>query len=285
MDGDETTMESLRPSAAAATAAWAARVRASKQQVERLRETAEPADFYGPMARRFAQDPRRTGDACLARLQELAGADETWLDIGAGGGRFSLPLALRVRHLHAVDPSPSMLAVLREGMAAHGIANVSLYEREWPMDQPPAVDVALMAHVGYDIEDFGAFLDAAEASAGRCVVVMRAAVNARASHVLWPQVHGEERQPYPMLQELLVLLLARGVVPEVTLVDRGSWGYVSREQLVDSARRLLGLEPGSAKDRALVTLVAEQATERDGQWELDWTPMPDGIVTWTTERL
>lgn len=277
-------MEPLRPSVAAASAAWAARVRASKEQAKRLREVAEPADFYGPMARRFAQDPRRSGDACLARLSELAGTDETWLDIGAGGGRFSLPLALRVRHVHAVDPSPSMLAVLREGMAAHGIANVSLYEREWPMDQPPAADVALMAHVGYDIETFGAFLDAAEASAKRCVVVMRAAVNARASHILWPQIHGEARQPYPMLQELLVLLVARGVVPEVTLVDRGSWGYVSREQLIDSARRLLGLEPGSAKDRALATLVAEQATERDGQWELDWTPMPDGIVTWTRDR-
>jgi len=284
MDADETMVGPLRPSAAAVTAAWAARVRAAKEQAERLREVAEPADFYGPMARRFAQDPRRTGDACLTRLQELAERDETWLDIGAGGGRFSLPLALRVRHVHAVDPSPSMLAVLREGMAAHGIANISLYEREWPMDQPPTVDVALMAHVGYDIEAFGTFLDAAEASAGRCVVVMRAAVNARASHVLWPQVHGEARQPYPMLQELLVLLVARGVVPEVTLVDRGSWGYVSRQQLVDSARRLLGLEPGSAKDRVLETLVAEQATERDGQWELDWTPMPDGIVTWTTER-
>jgi hypothetical protein len=152
------------------------------------------------------------------------------------------------------------------------------------MDQPPMVDVALMAHVGYDIEDFGAFLDAAEAVAGRCVVVMRAAVNARASQILWPQIHGEPRQAYPMLQELLVLLVARGAVPEVTLVDRGSWGYVSREQLLESAQRLLGLAPGSAKDRLLATLVAEQATERDGQWELDWSPMPDGIVTWTTTR-
>jgi hypothetical protein len=87
-----------------------------------------------------------------------------------------------------------------------------------------------------------------------------------------------------MLQELLVLLVARGVVPEVSLVDRGSWGYVSREQLLVSSRRLLGLEPGSEKDRTLAALVAAQATERNGQWELDWSPMPDGIVTWTTDR-
>ncbi len=204
----------LRPTATQAADAWAERVRAGRAQVERLREVDEPADFYGPMAARFGQDPQRTDDEALAVLRSMARPAETWLDVGAGGGRYALPLALTVRRVLAVDPSPSMLDVLRAGMDRYGIANVDVFQGTWPMaGQELHADVALMAHVGYDIETFGAFLDAVEAAAERCVVIMRGSVGGRASHLLWPEIHREARVPYPMLSELLVLLVARGVTP------------------------------------------------------------------------
>lgn len=272
----------LRPTAAAAAEAWAARVRAGREQTARLREIDEPSDFYGPMASRFGQDPRRRGDAALDALRSMTTADQTWLDLGAGGGRYALPLALEVARVHAVEPSPSMIEVLRQGMLEHGIDNVEVHAREWPMggEAPPA-DVALMAHVGYDIEGFGRFLDAAEQAAQRCVVIMRTDGAGRASHALWPEIHGEPRVAYPMLPELLVLLVARGVTPAVTLVDRATWGYHSRDQLLEALRRLLWLRPGSAKDRHLVRLLGERASERDGLWDVDWTPLQDGVVSWT----
>ena len=273
----------LRPTPAAAAEAWAARVRAGREQVARLRQIEEPADFYGPMASRFGQDPRRRGDAALEVLRSMASPAQSWLDIGAGGGRYALPLALQVARVHAVEPSPSMVAVLRRGLAEHGIQNVEVHASPWPMDSgAPAGDVALLAHVGYDIEGFGRFLDAAEQAAGRCVTIMRAAGAGRASHVLWPEIHGEPRVAYPMLPELLVLLVARGATPAVTLVDRGNWGYDSPEQLFEAIRRMLWLRPGSEKDRRLERLVKERATQREGAWEVDWSPMQDGVVTWAT---
>ena len=63
---------------------------------------------------------------------QLARADDTWLDIGAGGGRYALPLARSVREVVAVDPSAAMLEVLRDGMREHGIANVRVVEGRWP---------------------------------------------------------------------------------------------------------------------------------------------------------
>ena len=272
----------LRPTAEVAAEAWAARVRAGREQIERLRELEQPDDFYGPWARRFGQDPHRTQDAALDVLRSMARADQTWLDIGAGGGRYALPLALLVRRVVAIDPSPAMLAVLREGMASHDIRNIAVSQGYWPVEPRPTAEIALMAHVGYDIEGFAAFLDAAEAAAARCVVVMRASGAARASHALWPEVHGEPRADYPMLPELLTLLVARGTTPEVRLVQRGDWGFDSREQLIDASRRLLWVEPDGAKGGLVERLVLERATERDGQWEYDWTPMPDGIVSWST---
>lgn len=264
----------------AAAEAWAQQVRSGRDQLARLREVDEPADFYGPMAQRFALDPHRTDDEALEVLRALARADDTWLDIGAGGGRYALPLALAVRRVIALEPSGAMLGVLRAGIAEHGISNVEIVEDEWPPRRSIQADVALLAHVGYDIEAFGVFLDAAEQSADRCVAIMRTSGAARLNAVLFPEIHGEPRQAYPMLPELVDLLAARAVEAEVTLVDRGAWGFGSPEQVLEAARRLLYLRPGSEKDQRLLRLVAERATERDGRWDIDWSSMQDGVVTW-----
>ena len=109
---------------------------------------------------------------------------------------------------------------------------------------------------------------------------MRTSGAARINEVLWPAIHGESRQAYPMLPELLELLADRAVSPDVSYVERGSWGFDSLEQLLAAARRLLYLQEGSAKDHELQRLIAERATERNGHWEVDWTPMQDGIVRW-----
>lgn len=270
----------LRPDPDAAAAAWAARVRAGREQIERLRELDEADDMYGPWAKRFGQDPRRTGDQALEILRSMARTEDTWVDIGAGGGRYALPLALEVKRVLAVDPSPSMLEVLREGMDQHDIGNIEVIEGSWPVEPLPGVDVALMAHVGYDVEAFASLLDAAEMAAGRCVVIMRTDASARASHALWPEVHGEARVDYPMLSELLTLLVARGTVPEVTLVERSGLSFQSREQLIDATMRLLWVRPDSEKGRQAQQLIRARATERDGQWEYEWAPTLDGVVSW-----
>jgi hypothetical protein len=72
-------------------------VRANREQAERVREDTEGTDFYAPIAQVFRADPRRTDEPALDRLLGLARPEDTWLDIGAGGGRYALPVALRVR--------------------------------------------------------------------------------------------------------------------------------------------------------------------------------------------
>ena len=134
---------------AATEAAWGARVRAHHEQSARVRETPEGGDFYAPVSRLFVADPRRTDDEVLNHLLALAHPSDTWLDIGAGAGRYALPLALRVREVIALDPSPGMLAALHEQAIEHGIANVRAIEGRWPVDPTlgpaPTADVTLIA--------------------------------------------------------------------------------------------------------------------------------------------
>ena len=227
---------SLIPSAEEAAAAWADRVRADRAQVERYREEPERSDFYAPIAANFKADPRRDNDPVLNALLELVQPGETWLDIGAGGGRLALPLALKAKEVIALDASKGMLEILRECMSEYSVPNVRVIESRWPAAKAPHADVALISAVGNDIEEMGAFLDAMEASAGRlCVAIQPSRPPASYAYPFWPRVHGVERIALPSLPELLALLLARGRIFNVRLFPRATMSFDSFE----AAQRML----------------------------------------------
>jgi SAM-dependent methyltransferase len=263
-------------------AAWAARVRANREQVERCREVPEGHDFYAPVARNFAADPRRRGEPSLEALRALVRPDDVLLDVGAGGGRYALPLALVVREVVALDPSAGMLEVLRRTAAEHGVGNVRVVQARWPVADPPTADVALIAHVGHDVEQIGPFLDALEAASRRlCVAVMFERPPPAALDALWPEVHGQPRASLPSLPELLALLEARRRRTELRLVEREPAAPSSFEELLNRARRLLWTRPDGAKDRRLAELLERRARRPDGRYALPSDPGRIGVVTWT----
>jgi SAM-dependent methyltransferase len=280
----------LRPSAAEAIGAWASRVRAERDQTDRAREVPDAADFYAPTSHRFRFRPDAALDAVGQALEGLARPAETWLDVGAGGGRYALPIARLVAGVTAIDPSPSMLTILREGVDALGLTNVRSVEARWPIpgwETDPAVlepyraDVALMAHVGYDIEVIGPFLDAFEAATRRlCIAVMGEGAMTTVGRLYWERIHGEPRVPLPALPDLVTLLMARGRLPEVRLVDREPPTHAHAEDLHDRARRQLWLRPGSPRDVVLGELLAADAVEHDGVLMLPEDRARIGIVTW-----
>lgn len=274
-------MTSLRPGYDEALADWAGRVRANREQAERFREESAGSDFYAPIASAFRADPRRTDDPALDALIEIASNEDTWLDIGAGAGRYALPLALKAREVIALDPSSGMLKQLREGMEEHGVSNIRVVEGRWPMDNAPRADVALIAHVGYDIDDIGPFLEAMEASADRlCVAVLLARSPAAAAAPIWERVHGEPRAQLPALPEFLSLLLARGRLFEVRLSERPPMMYPSPEMALAFLRQQLFVHPGSEKDQRIQALVEQLSAEPGGGVRLSSEAVPLGVVSW-----
>lgn len=270
--------------------AWAERVRANREQAERVREV--PAgDFYAPVSALFVADPRRTGEPTLEALRSMARRDETWLDIGAGAGRYALPLALIVKRVIAVEPSPGMRRALRTGVAEHGMANVRVVAGAWPtaldlVGRAPAADVALIAHVGYDIEEIGPFLDAMEtATRDRCVAVLTDRSPASVADPFWPVVHGEARVPLPALPELLEALHARGRETDVVMVERAGRSFESVDALTAFLRRQLFIAEGGERDQAFGSAIPDRIAFRDGGWTLADRPAGEiGIVTWRPHR-
>jgi SAM-dependent methyltransferase len=268
--------------------AWAERVRANRDQVDQIRELPD-RDFYAPVSSLFVADPRRRDEEALDALISLASPDDRWLDIGAGAGRYALPLALRVKEVIAVEPSASMRNALRTGKEEHGIANLRIVAGAWPeilaeMGEPPIADVALIAHVGYDIGQIGPFLDAMERATARlCVAVLTDRSPASVADPFWPLVHGMERVPLPALPELSELLRARGRTTEIQRVERAPRTFDSFDNLATFLRRQLWITEDGDKEQRFREALSLMARERDDDgWTLATPPVGlIGVLTWS----
>ena len=294
VEGSNPDVDTPADLATALEAGWAARVRANREQVERIREVPDGQDFYAPVRSLFRADPGRTDDPLLRALLDLVRPGETWLDVGAGAGRFALPLARALDEsggeVVALDVSPSMLDALREIAEDNAIENVRTIELRWPPDPRSAgefeADVSLIAHVGYDVEEIGPFLDALEAASRRlCVAVVFERAPASAADPFWPPVHGEARVPLPGLPELVELLEARGTRPDVARVAVEPRRFDSRDVLAGFARRQLWIDPDGPKEARFQAALDEWTEEDATGWTIRGRGLSDvGIVTWRPAR-
>jgi CTP:molybdopterin cytidylyltransferase MocA/SAM-dependent methyltransferase len=292
VQGDNPDVDTPADLARAAELIWADRVRRNREQVDRFREAPDGPDFYASVSSIFRDDPDRAGDPVLDALRGHVRPGDTWLDIGAGAGRYALPLARVVQEVFALDPSAAMLEALRESSGEHGISNVVPINARWPdvLEQDPSlggrlpVDVALIAHVGYDVDAIGPFLDAMERAARReCLAVLMERSPAMLAEPFWPPLHGESRIALPALPAFVDLLRARGRDPDVTILEsnRRRWG--SRDDVEAYVRRQTWVAPGTDKDGRLQALIDEWLVPtEDGGVDLSVVePLRVGLVAWT----
>lgn len=160
---DDAAVEQLAERWRAALAAWAP---SPGTPPERSRPPAVAE--YAARLDLAAQAPDRP---LFQRAAEALEPPGSVLDVGAGAGAASVPLADRTTALTAVDVDDRMLAeVSRRGREA-GMA-VTTVQGRWPEVSPDVVDVDVVvcAHVLYNVADVACFVDALTARARRRVV-------------------------------------------------------------------------------------------------------------------
>ncbi|WP_225734753.1 MULTISPECIES: class I SAM-dependent methyltransferase [Tepidiforma] len=206
-------MVTLRPTPEKALAAYAAQVAANRAYIHSIEGPPRPGQDYWA-ARAAAFRPGRMPVPELGALLALAEPGDTWLDIGAGGGRFAVPLAEHVARVIAIEPSPSMREQLAGAAQEAGRTNIEIVDMAWPPDPgaaAPEGDVALAANVLYAIEDVGGFIAAMERHARRtCAVVVFDRAPSTPVPAIWHELWGSEFRELPALRELLAVLLAMG---------------------------------------------------------------------------
>ena len=267
-----------------ATRRWKQMVEAEHAQSEaRMGGVSPPEDRWTPYAGQFKADPARAGDALVDRLLEQAAPHQTLLDVGAGGGRLALPLALRCRRVVAVEPSPSMGAVLRQQAAESSISNVSWVQARWEEAEVEPADLVLCAHVLYVVADVEPFVRKLEAHArDRALVVLFQSPPQSQVYPLWERIHGEARLPLPSLPEFRQVLAQLGIDAEIDLLPpQPARGFDDEAQALELLARRLYLEPGSAKMAALESMLPGLLEERNGSLVIRGSsPLTPGLVSW-----
>lgn len=226
-----------------------------------------PADLY----RRGRQaDAGSPPSPTARRVLALLPPGGSVLDVGAGTGRTSLPLAALGHPVTAVERNPAMAQGLREEAGAAG-AEVRVVEASWPESATAAGlhDVALCSHVVYDVPDLAPFLQALH-DASRVAVVLEAGDRHPWANLIpyYRALHGLDRPDGPtggLLAE--VVAEAVGVEPEVERwISPARMRFADVQELVGFyCRRLLA---PAARAAEVADLLAPDVVERDGWFSL-----------------
>ena len=202
-------------------------MRANIEQMEHLREAvlASGADFWTGRTAAFRPGVRESPE--LAAIEALGRPDDTWLDIGAGGGRFAVPLSARVARVVAIAPSSARRDTLREAARQAGNDRIEVLDLRWPPADDdttvPVADITFAANVLYDIAELRAFLDAMEPHARRtCVAIVADRAPSTPHADVWQALYGEPLCALPALPELLAVLGALGRRVDVQNVPGGA---------------------------------------------------------------
>jgi SAM-dependent methyltransferase len=239
------------------------------QLVERRRaevgERAASEDPWALPATRFAARPASPPDAFLGFLEPWLGPRRTLIDVGAGTGRLSAPLAARLDWVTAVEPSQGM-----RDRIPHA-DNMTVIASAWLDAEPAPADLVICAHVLYEVPEPVPFIEKLEASAReRVFVVLRDTGHLHPAEVYAGPRLGRE----PGLRDCFLLLRQLGVAPDVAVFRYpANHRFESLDQAAAECRQALGTLWDDHEGRAWL----EQNLRRDEDGTLVH-PGADGIA-------
>lgn len=261
-------------------ARWRAQVRARLGETARLRVRAGyPRDLWTrPRARRYARavPVARRPDPLLARL--LGEDARTYLDLGAGTGRYALALARAGREVVAVEPSAGMRSQLRS--SARGDARIRIVPAPWPVPGLSG-EVAFASHVLFLVEDADGFIRAmSETATRRCYLLLAALHSDAITDPLWRHFHGVPRRPSPTYLDAADLVREQGLRPHVTLAPPPPPPrYPSLAQAVTTYRESLALPDDAPTQRELRAVLRSWLVRQGGALQAPAAPRP-AIIDW-----
>ncbi|MBI4588948.1 MAG: class I SAM-dependent methyltransferase [Candidatus Rokubacteria bacterium] len=218
----------------------------------------------------------------LEVIRPLLDECESVLDVGAGCGALTIPLAERLRRVTALEPSSAMAKALAEEARARGLRNITIVEGAWGDVALPRHDLVLCAHVGELLRPDSPFLREVSAVCRRGVALVRDAGGSDDKFFfkeLYPILLG---RPYggPCEHEETVEGLARlGVQPTVSLIDyRSDQPFDDLEEACDFWMEYMALRDEGVRE-FLRNFLAERLVA-DGPGLLAPYPKRAAVIWW-----
>jgi len=271
-----------------AAARWRRLVTDRLEEMERLSPGlgSLSGDFWEGRADRYAasMSPADTvGDPFLRRLRRVTHPSTTAIDVGAGTGRFALPLAPGVAHVTAIDPSEAMLTVLARDAAQLGVRNLTTIHATWEDAGTPGADVVFSAFVLTLVPDARSFVIKLDAAARHHVFLYLGSYCGDAIiDPLWRHFHGTPRAPGPSYLDALAVLHEVGIAPEVKLVEIANRRrFATIDTAVEHYREALLLADTPEIRRELEALLSTWLLGRAGALRSPLRTLPAAIIRWS----
>jgi SAM-dependent methyltransferase len=197
------------------------------------------------------------------------------LDIGSGPGTLAVPLAGRVDHVTAIEPSEGMVEVMEEYARRKCVSNIDILKKRWE-----DVDVEVDLDRKYDIvtacyslgvpDITAAIMSMCRASSGSCHIFWFAGATdwERIQSDLWPILHQNTYKPGPKADILYNALYSMGIYPDMRSYEIHS---ARKFDTIDSAVRELKERYGAdsqEKEDLLADYLLENKTNKRGEVEI-----------------
>jgi 2-polyprenyl-3-methyl-5-hydroxy-6-metoxy-1,4-benzoquinol methylase len=238
-------------------------------------------EFKEGVKRRWSK-PDSSRDFILSQISSEA----TVLDIGAGVGAWSAILARKAKNVTAVEPSQSMINVMRDSLAEEGIANVTIVQGSWPDVRVEPHDYSLCSHSMYGYPDLAAFVRRmVETTIKTCFLLLRAptldGVRSEAARHIWGQPFDS-----PNFTIAYNILLQMGIYANVLMEDTGLWKprkSASMEEALKDLKRYLALDDDTEHEPYLKELLKQKLKLRGGYYF--WPPeVRSALVYWQAKQ-
>lgn len=267
-----------------------------------------PIDFNAAWHSCTARDPSHRGDAAvdlaywqrhaagydeesrtpghyegtLAAIGALVRPDDTLLDVGAGAGRFALPLAHCVQQVTALDHARPMLGLLQHKAKAKHLTNITLQEAAWETATVDPHDVVLAAWSLYRLPDLLAGMKKLIAATRRTLIIVAGAGHSVRHDPLlrefWPHA---DRDDTPMHIYYYGVLWQAGVHPELQIVYDRHLIHGETPQAI--ARQVAPAVATTVEVEAFCKLLLPQIQQTGTGW-MYVQPVPVGLLIWQAKE-
>jgi len=252
---------------------WRSLVKHSGSNFPHAFNRKDQAEAYEASTRRKNMGRR---DTLLEKVIHEIKPDYTILDIGAGTGRWTIPLAKSAARITAVDPSEAMLAILKQNAAASGVADkIEIIQKSWEEAEVGRYDFVISFHAMYMSPDFAAFVQKMEThTKRRCYLGLRHFPIDGIIQELSAKIHGT-RHDSPNFIIGYNALYQMGIYANVIIEDfQHNWTDDTIDDAFRRAKRHLLVENTTSHDTLVRDTLKRRLELKDGKYR--W---PDSMTT------
>lgn len=198
-------------------------------------------------------------DPLLDFILESINSESTIIDIGAGSGRWTIPLAKIAGTITAIEPSAAMVNILRGNLVSARVNNVKIVQSSWEEVVIQPHDIIVCAHAMYASSDLGAFVRKVEQYAKKnCYLAIRLPSADGIIGELSLSIYGH-RHDSPNAIVAYNALYAMGIYANVLVESNISqWTDNTFEQAFARAKRHLHLGPSTTYDNLIHETLARR---------------------------